>query len=174
MSPNETGPQLKHVRANGTWRGRLKTELTIRGFDPFFTAEPVPAGGDDSAPTPMEYVVAALNGCLAVVIETVAAEQGVRLEGFDLESVATMDTRGFYGTADVTPHFLDLTNRVRFMTAHDAAFLPALKQQVERRCPALNLIKDAGVPVTLDWTVENPETEGRPTDAALPTAEGVR
>lgn len=148
-------PQLKHVRASGTWVGHLATELTVRRFPPFFTGEPEAIGGDGRAPTPMEYVVAALNGCLAVVIETVAAEQGVRLQALDLQSEATMDTRGFAGTADVSPHFLDLTNRARFV-ADDDAFLPALKQQVERRCPALNLVRDAGVPIVLDWTVVEP------------------
>lgn len=151
---DHTEPQLKHVRASGTWVGHLATELTVRHFPPFFTGEPTAIGGDGRAPTPMEYVAAALNGCLAVVIETVAAEQGVRLESLDLQSEATMDTRGFAGTADVSPHFLDLTNRARFVTPDGDGFLPALKQQVERRCPALNLIKDAGVPVVLDWTVE--------------------
>jgi uncharacterized OsmC-like protein len=150
-------PQLKHVRASGTWVGHLATELTVRHFPPFFTGEPTAIGGDGRAPTPMEYVIAALNGCLAVVIETVAAEQGVHLRALDLQSEATMDTRGFAGTADVSPHFLDLTNRARFVTDDEGDdFLPALKQQVERRCPALNLIKDAGVPVVLDWTVQGP------------------
>jgi len=147
---------LKHVRSSGTWAGRFATELSVRQFPTFFTAEPVKAGGDDRAPTPMEYVVAALNGCLAVVIETVAAEQGVQLDGLELSSVATMDTRGFAGTADVTPHFLDLTNEARFAVSGGDEFLPALRQQVERRCPALNLIRDAGVPVVLDWTVVEP------------------
>jgi uncharacterized OsmC-like protein len=153
---DHTEPQLKHVRASGTWVGHLATELTVRHFPPFFTGEPTAIGGDGRAPTPMEYVVAALNGCLAVVIETVATEQGVRLQALDLQAEATMDTRGFAGTADVSPHFLDLTHHARFVTDEGDGFLPALRQQVERRCPALNLIKDAGVPVVLDWTVEEP------------------
>jgi len=153
---DQTEPQLKHVRGSGTWVGHLATELRVRHFPPFFTGEPTAIGGDGRAPTPMEYVVAALNGCLAVVIETVATEQGVRLQALDLQAEATMDTRGFAGTADVSPHFLDLTHHARFVTDEGDDFLPSLRQQVERRCPALNLIKDAGVPVVLDWTVEEP------------------
>jgi uncharacterized OsmC-like protein len=148
-------PQLKHVRSSGTWVGHLATELTVRRFPPFFTGEPARAGGDDRAPTPMEYVVAALNGCLAVVIETVATEQGVPVRGLQLESDATMDTRGFAGTADVSPHFLELTNRVR-LTIDEPEALQAIRVQVERRCPALNLVRDAGVRLTLDWTAEAP------------------
>jgi len=153
---DHTTPQLKQVRASGTWVGQFATELSVRRFPAFFTGEPVRVGGDNRGPTPMEYVVAALNGCLAVTIETVAAEQGVRFEALDLESEATMDTRGFAGTADVSPYFLDLTSRARFVAGDGDSFLPGLQQEVERRCPALNLIKDAGVPVVLDWTVEEP------------------
>ena len=47
-------------------------------------------------------------------------------------------------------------NEARFAVSGGDAFLPALRQQVERRCPALNLIRDAGVPVVLDWTVVEP------------------
>jgi uncharacterized OsmC-like protein len=153
---DHTTPQLKHVRASGSWVGQFATELSVRRFPAFFTGEPVAVGGDDRGPTPMEYVVAALNGCLAVTIETVAAEQGVRFEALDLQSEATMDTRGFAGTADVSPYFLDLTSRARFVADGGDGFLAGLQQEVERRCPALNLIKDAGVPVVLDWTVEEP------------------
>jgi Predicted redox protein, regulator of disulfide bond formation len=153
---DRTTPQLKQVRASGSWVGKFATELSVRRFPTFVTGEPIAVGGDNCGPTPMEYVVAALNGCLAVTIETVAAEQGVRFEALDLQSEATMDTRGFAGTADVSPYFLDLTSRARFVADGGDGFVPALQHEVERRCPALNLIKDAGVPVVLDWTVEEP------------------
>lgn len=47
----------------------------------------------------MEYVIAALNGCLAVVIETIAGELRLQIDGMDIESDATMDPRGFLGAA---------------------------------------------------------------------------
>jgi uncharacterized OsmC-like protein len=130
----------------------MRTRHQVRSFTAFHTAEPVPVGGDDSAPTPMEYVVAALGGCLAVVAETVAAEQQLGLTALDIDIQATMDTRGFRGTAEVSPHFREVVVRARFgLEVPDA--LPALQREVERRCPAFNLVKDAGVPVTLDWSL---------------------
>jgi uncharacterized OsmC-like protein len=150
----DSRPRLKALRAEGVWQGQMKTRLQVRDFAPFYTGEPERVGGDDSAPTPMEYVVAALNGCVAVVVETVAAELGLRIDGMRIESEATMDRRGFLGTADVTPHFTQLTNRIRFTTTEQPERLEELQRQVVRRCPALNLVQDAGVPVTLDWSVE--------------------
>lgn len=129
----------------------MRTRHRVRSFE-FDTGEPDAVGGDNSAPTPMEYVVAALGGCLAVVVETVAAEQQLRLDSLEVETTATMDRRGFLGTADVSPHFQHVVLRARF-GLEDIDTLPLLQAEVERRCPAVNLVKDAGVPVVLDWSV---------------------
>ena len=45
-------PRLKHVRSQGRWEDQMKTLLTVRDFEPFYTGEPERAGGDNSAPTP--------------------------------------------------------------------------------------------------------------------------
>lgn len=155
-------PRIKHVRASGVWRGRLATDLRIRDFPSFATAEPIAIGGDDSAPTPMEYVAAALDGCLVVVIETVAAELGLALRALEVDTDATMDTRGFAGTADVPPYFTHLALTVRLSTDAGADAVADLRLQVERRCPALNLITAAGVPVDAEWLVTAPARSGIP------------
>jgi uncharacterized OsmC-like protein len=130
----------------------MRARHEVRDFE-FHTGEPVAVGGDDSAPTPMEYVAAALAGCLAVVVETVAKEQQLALHSLAVDTTATMDRRGFTGTADVSPHFQEVVLRARF-GLDDVTALPLLQREVERRCPAFNLIKDAGVPVVVDWSVD--------------------
>lgn len=147
----DSTPRLKHVRSTGTWQGRMTTSVQVRGFDPFFIGEPVAVGGDDNAPTPMEYVAAALNGCLSVVVETVAAERGFPLDGLSLDTDATMDTRGFAGTADVAPYFTHVRVVLTLTSSASADEVRDLRTAVERRCPALTLITAAGVPVDLQW-----------------------
>jgi len=144
-------PRLKHVRASGTWQGTMTTSVKVRGFDRFLISEPVPVGGDDSAPTPMEYVVGALNGCLAVVVETVAAERGLAVDALTLDTDATMDTRGFAGTADVAPYFTHVHVALTLTSSASADEVRSLRVAVERRCPALTLVIAAGVPVDLEW-----------------------
>lgn len=150
-------PHLKRVHATGQWQGALRTRLAVRDFEPFHTGEPVAAGGDGSAPTPMELVSAALAGCLAVVIETVAGERGLHLATLDLAVDGAIDVRGFQGTAPVSPHFQSLTVTIALdlRDDHDAdgALLAELRADVERRCPALTLVRDAGVPAAVDWTI---------------------
>ena len=156
VSTTDPVPRIKHVRAAGSWRGQLATDLRVREFGSFATAEPVAVGGDDSAPTPMEYVAAALDGCLVVVIETVASELGLALTAIEVETDATMDTRGFAGTADVPPFFTHLALTVLLTTDSGADEVADLRRQVERRCPVLNLIAAAGVPVDAEWVVTAP------------------
>ena len=151
VSTTDPTPRLKHVRSSGTWQGRMTTSTRVRGFDPIVIGEPVGVGGDDNAPTPMEYVVAALNGCLAVVVETVAAERGLPLDALTVDTDATMDTRGFAGTADVAPFFTGVRVVLTMTSSAPADEVRHLRAAVERRCPALTLIVAAGVPVEMEW-----------------------
>src|ERR1700749_1954036 len=93
-------PQMKTVRAEGRWKGQFRTDLDVRDFH-FTTAEPEKIGGNNEGPTPMEYVLGALNGCLGVVVELVAKEQGVPLRDLKISSSGLVDQRGLFGTADV-------------------------------------------------------------------------
>jgi uncharacterized OsmC-like protein len=52
----------------------------------------------------------------------------------------------------VSPHFQEVVVKARF-GLDDPSAIRALQQEVERRCPAFNLIKDAGVSVVADWAV---------------------
>ena len=62
----------------------FRTDLDVRDFR-FVTSEPEKIGGNNEGPTPMEYVLGALNGCLGVVVELVAKEQGIPLR--DLKNI---------------------------------------------------------------------------------------
>jgi uncharacterized OsmC-like protein len=151
-------PQTKVVRAGASWQGRrYDNRIAVRDFA-FQIAEPAKLGGSDAAPTPMEYVAGALSGCLSIVIEMVAAEQGVALSGIAVESEGRVDQRGLFGTAPVSPHFEAVDVTVRLATDEPAARLEPLKADVLKRCPVYNLLNDSGARVQIDWRVEG----GRP------------
>ena len=141
---------IKPVRAAGSWLGSMTTAVHVRNFS-FRIDEPVAVGGTNSAPTPMEIIAGAVNGCITVVAETVAGELGIQLKQVETISEAYMDTRGFKGTAEVSPHFHEYALRIQVVTTAPASVLGTLRRQVEKRCPALNLLRDAGVPVELVW-----------------------
>lgn len=150
MSVTTSAPQLKSVRARGTWQGAMRTESEVRTFT-VVTDEPEAVGGRDTAPTPMEVVAAAVGGCLSVVIETVAAELALTLRSLETTSHAHIDIRGFRGTAEVSPHFHDYSLVVAVDIDGDEESRTELRRLSEKRCPALNLLRDAGVGLVVDW-----------------------
>ena len=141
-------PRLKTLRVATTWEGRQRARHSIRTFEAR-TGEPERLGGDDSAPTPMELILAGLDGCLAVVVETVAAERGLALRALELSSEAVMDQRGFAGVPGVRPYYTTIRTRIGLDAGPGGA--DALRAEVERRCPALGLVRAADVDVELTW-----------------------
>lgn len=160
MTIQQSGPQVKTIRTQGRWEGQYRTALQVREFS-LHTAEPEKLGGDNSAPTPMEYVLASFNGCISVVIELVAKEMTFDLSALEFATNGEIDQRGLFGTADVSPHFQSIAATIAFASAEPPERTELLKIQVLRRCPAYNLLKDAGIPITIDWIQRNERSEKR-------------
>lgn len=150
VTPDQRDPYHKHLTAHSTWRGRARTDITIRHFA-VATGEPERAGGDDSAPTPMELILAGLEGCLTVTIETVAVERGLTLRSVRVDSHAVMDIRGFQGVRGARPYYESVQTTVTTDIGLDGQDLPGFADEVERRCPALTLIRAAGVSADVTW-----------------------
>ena len=147
----DVGSHNKRLRAKGSWQGLMRTNVEVRDFA-FTIDEPIAVGGTNSAPTPMEFIAGALNGCVSVVVEQVAKEHGFPFTALETYSIATQDTRGFAGTADVSPFFHSYRLEIHVQTeVVDEASHQELTAQVERRCPALNLVKSAGVRLDINW-----------------------
>src|SRR6187549_189462 len=60
-----------------------------------------------------------------------------------------------------------MSNRIRFTAPEDTAQPEHPKERIAAACPAGKLIKDADVPVVLDWSVPAP-----PLESALKTRGG--
>lgn len=59
--------------------GGFRTDVTARGHI-FFVDEPVAVGGTDDAPTPYEYLVAAVGACTAMTLRMYAGRKAWPLE----------------------------------------------------------------------------------------------
>ena len=143
-------PRLADFTATGAWRGSFSTDVAARGFR-FTVAEPESIGGTDEAPNPIEYLLGSLNGCVSVVVETIAQELDITIEALSTHATGSIDLRGFQGTADVSPHFQQLRLTLTLTTDAAEPELAELRTQVLRRCPVLNLIRDAGVDLREVW-----------------------
>lgn len=142
----------KSLRAHSTWRGQCRTDIAIRQFRSA-TGEPVKAGGDNSAPTPMELILGGLQGCLTVVVETVAGERGISVTALEIDAHAVIDVRGFEGVVGIRPFYETVDLTVDLDADLPEQDLPAFADEAERRCPALTLIRAAGVDATVQWVL---------------------
>lgn len=62
--------------------------------------EPRLIAGEDTAPTPVEYVLHALAGCLTTTMIYHASVQGVVIESVESFLEGDIDVRGFFGLSD--------------------------------------------------------------------------
>lgn len=148
-------PRLAQFSATGTSKGALSTAVRARQFE-FVVAEPPSLGGTDEGANPIEYLLGSLNGCVTVVVETIAAELQIAVASVETDATGTIDLRGFAGTADVSPHFQQLTLTLTLTTSATEPEVAELREQVLRRCPVFNLIRDAGVDLREVWQVRRP------------------
>lgn len=105
--------------------------------------EPKNLGGTDEGPNPVEYVLAALAGCLNVVGHLVAKEMGFVLRGIELEIEGNLDPSKFMGlkTQDRAGY-----KEVRVILNPDAdadkATLDKWATTIEERCPVSDNISN--------------------------------
>jgi uncharacterized OsmC-like protein len=106
------------------------------------TDQSIRVGGEDSAPSPMELVSAALGSCVALYVHQFCASRGLRHEGMRVE---------------VTPRHVANPNRIGELSV--GVFLPGalsphtmeMLERVVRSCPVHNtLVHGAAVSVSIE------------------------
>jgi uncharacterized OsmC-like protein len=143
--------RLLKVSATGKWKFGVKTNLSIRNYPTFSMDESSELGGIDTLPTSLEYIVAALNGCSGIVILLVSKELDFTFSGIDFETTGIIYNPGLMGEEGVCTHFQKVCFQVDIQTEESEERIEQLKDEVERRCPVLNLLLDAGIKVDTKW-----------------------
>ncbi len=140
---------------------RTDTAYTIR------TDLPTGVGGQDSAPQPVELLLAALLGCKTATAHFVARNlwerRANRIDAiaFD-EVVATRDERGalalpISAAPPVTAALLSVGGRVRVRPRSGSitpADVEAMGRIVEERCPVAATLSAAGVRLEFEWVLD--------------------
>ncbi len=152
-------------RATNTWVKGTHNRSSIRGFfgagqelehkhETTFDADhPAVLVGADNAPTPAEYLLAALAACLTSGLANIAAARGVPLTKVESTVEGDINLLGILGLSDEVRNGYSQI-RVSFKIAGDAPpeKLRALVEQSQARSAVFDVITGA-VPVSVDVTV---------------------
>jgi uncharacterized OsmC-like protein len=122
-------------RAEVTWQGAFRSEARIRDFAPMPSDEPPALGGTDSAPNPVEQLLAALGNCLAVGYAANAATAGISIESLRIDLQGDLDLRTFLGLASGNAGYENIAVDVHLESDASAEQLAALHEQVVGTSP---------------------------------------
>ncbi|MFT4659619.1 MAG: putative OsmC-like protein [Minisyncoccia bacterium] len=84
-------------KAEVTWEQGFRSTASIRDFAPIGSDEPAALGGTDTAPNPVEQLLAALGNCLAVGYAANATAAGVEINELRIELEGDLDLHTFLG-----------------------------------------------------------------------------
>ena len=111
--------------------------------------QPKPAGGTDAGPTPLEYQMVALAGCIGSIGRIVAHQKKIALRGMEISVSGELDTDVLLGkSTQDRAGFGGLTVRAKI----DADLTPEQKREflkeVDERCPVSDNLRQVTSLVT--------------------------
>lgn len=125
-----------------------KTVVRARNFE-MIIDEPPNVGGTDEGPTPVEYILGALAGCLNVVGHVVAQEMAFTLRGISFELEGDLDPAKFSGKQTTSrAGYQAIRVKINPDTDATAEQLETWLKTVESRCPVSDNLSNA-TPVEL-------------------------
>ncbi|HEX2370912.1 MAG TPA: OsmC family protein [Acidimicrobiia bacterium] len=138
-------------QASVSWQGAFRSEARVREFDPIQSDEPEALGGTDTAPNPVEQVLAALGHCLAVGYAANASAEGIGIKELSIDLEGDLDLHTFLGLADGHAGFDNIRATVRLISDADPDAIAALHRNVVSTSPVGHTLGRAvPVEVTLD------------------------
>lgn len=117
------------VQASVTWSGGLRSQAQVRGFSPIDSDEPSSLGGHNTAPSPVELLLAALGNCLAIGYAAHATAEGITIRSLRVDLTGRLDLAAFLGmraghagldTVSATVHLDADADREQIQRLHDA------------------------------------------------------
>jgi len=126
----------------------MKSEIRSFGVS---MDEPHDLGGDDTAPNPVEMVLATFGSCQAIVYRAFAVALGMDIRKIEVHANGHLDLRGFLNMADVPAGFSNVTFTTRVVSPESPERIRQLAGLVEKHSPVLDTLQR---PVTVRGKVE--------------------
>ena len=132
--------------ANSVFRASTYSEgqsFTVRSEIRGFTVpmdEPRELGGNDTAPNPVELLLAALGGCQEIVYRAFAAVLGIEISSIEVHAKGNLDLHGFLGLTDIPAGFSNISFTTRIVSSASPESISQLAALVEKHCPVQDTI----------------------------------
>ncbi|MEI3605137.1 OsmC family protein [Pseudogracilibacillus sp. SE30717A] len=98
--------------------------------------EPPSLGGTDKGPNPVEYILAALGGCINVLVTSFAGKIDVEVEDVEVHLEGDLDPDGFLGkNPNVRPGYEEIRYSISLKSPSPQANIDALLAHVDQVCP---------------------------------------
>ena len=96
-----TMPDIFKISVKADCPSHARTDISARQHTVVID-EPPQRAGTDLGPSPLETLLGAYLGCTNVIANVLAEEMGFEIISLSLRLTGHFDTRGVFGTADVT------------------------------------------------------------------------
>jgi len=146
------GNEPQHAAATFEARSRqldgLRSAVSVRDFT-VPVDEPAALGGNDTAPNPVKYILAALASCQEITYRLYADALAIPLRGVSVEIEGDLDLRGFFAVdPEVRAGYQEIVATVTLDSPAHPEDLRRLKETVDAHCPVLDILRNP-VPVNL-------------------------
>ena len=150
--PAPEGPQ-SFVEVKVTSIGALNELVDCKksGYK-FIVSEPVHVGGQNCAPTPLEFLLSGAVGCYAAVFAFYAAKLGVSYDSFEAVARSDFDVRGHMIADAPKSAFQKVTISISVVSDAPADKLREIERLAFEGCPGISTLREP-VPVETRLTV---------------------
>lgn len=139
--------------ATSTLGDGVNSNVAIRQFN-VAVDEPQALGGTDTAPNPVEYILAALGSCQEITYRLYADALGIPVNRVSVRLEGDIDLRGLFNVdKSIRPGFQGITAEVSIDSPASENDLLRLKGVVDRHCPVLDILQNP-TPVRIDFRHE--------------------
>ena len=140
------GPQ-SFVEVKVTSIGALNELVeTRRSGQKFIISEPTHVGGQNCAPSPLEFLLSGAVGCYAAVFAFYAAKLGVTYDSFEAVARTEFDARGHMIADAPSSAFQNVTIAISVVSDAPAEKLKEVERLAFAGCPGINTLREP-VPV---------------------------
>jgi pyruvate dehydrogenase E2 component (dihydrolipoamide acetyltransferase) len=129
-----------------------KIEATIRNFK-VIVDEPKESGGTNEGPSPIEYLLLALVGCMNVTIRMIARNRKVKIDSIRFSVVGTLNPAKYLGLSKTSRAGLTkISLNVEIKSSAPKDVIYEIIKEAEERCPVHDTLAH-GTQINLEITV---------------------